>query len=130
VLHPSTGTLGSNFALGWLIVMRRKREYRRNRRTPLLGEGGVAAPINKMSRSHFSGRRRAGEARKPDRAQPSRNGSFNHRLLLEFVRTTPSAPFKGTGPFFDGAATPPLPRRGIFAAETSRPSVQPRGGGL
>ena len=28
--------------------------------SPLLGEGGVAAPYKKMSRSHLSGRRRGG----------------------------------------------------------------------
>src|SRR5215813_5170600 len=50
------------------------------RKTPLLGKGG-AAPIKK-SRSLLSGRRRAGEARKPDRAQPSRNGSFNQQLIF------------------------------------------------
>src|SRR6266581_4452920 len=31
-------------------------------------------------------------------------------IVLEFERTTPSAAFKGTGIFLDGAATPPLPR--------------------
>src|SRR5438876_4250370 len=38
------------------------------------------------------------------------------QIVLEFERTTPSAPFKGTGIFLDGAATPPLPRRGVFAS--------------
>src|SRR3989454_7120852 len=31
-------------------------------------------------------------------------------IVVEFERTTPSAPFKGTGIFLDGASTPPLPR--------------------
>ena len=47
------------------------------RRIPLLGKGGVAAPINKMLRSHLSGRRRG--------------GSFYYRLS-EAERTTPAAP--------------------------------------
>ena len=38
------------------------------------------------------------------------------RIYSEVERTTPSAPFKRTGIFFDGAATPPLPRRGFFAS--------------
>ena len=38
-------------------------------------------------------------------------------IVLEFERTTPSAPFKGTGIFFDGASTPPLPRRGVCFAQ-------------
>src|SRR5947207_10558697 len=33
----------------------------------------------------------------------------NKAFVLEFERTTPSAPFKGTGTFLDGASTPPLP---------------------
>src|SRR5438132_5043694 len=33
--------------------------------------------------------------------------------LSEVERTTPSALFKGTGHLLDGAATPPLPRRGV-----------------
>src|SRR5438046_1063125 len=36
----------------------------------------------------------------------------SHRLS-EVERTTPAAPFKGRGHLFDGAATPPLPRRGV-----------------
>ena len=40
----------------------------------------------------------------------------SREIVLEFERTTPSAPFKGTGIFLDGAATPPLPRRGVFAS--------------
>src|SRR6266571_8403367 len=51
--------------------------------TPLLGKGGVAAPIKKKSRSLLSG------------------------LTLR------AAPFKGRGHLLDGAATPPLPRRGV-----------------
>src|SRR5438876_8738254 len=40
-------------------------------------------------------------------------------IVLEFERTTPSAPFKGTGIFLDGASTPPLPMRGIRFNPTS-----------
>src|SRR6266566_4168891 len=38
-------------------------------------------------------------------------------IVLEFGRTTPSAPFKGTGTLLDGASTPPLPRRGVCSAQ-------------
>src|SRR2546425_10398111 len=48
-----------------------------------------------MSRSHLTG---------ADGVVRSRE------IVLEFERTTPSAAFKGTGIFLDGAATPPLPR--------------------
>src|SRR6059036_2540789 len=41
------------------------------------------------------------------------------QIVLEFERTTPSAPFKGTGIFLDGASTPPLPRRGVCSAQAS-----------
>src|SRR5207249_2563567 len=37
----------------------------------------------------------------------------SREIVLELERTTPSAPFKGTGIFLDGASTPPLPRRGV-----------------
>src|SRR6266566_5155377 len=68
----------------------------------LLGKGGVAAPLKKMSRSHHTG---------ADGVVRSRE------IVLEFERTTPSAPFKGTGIFLDGASTPPLPRRGVCSAQ-------------
>src|SRR5437016_12139887 len=54
-----------------------QREDREEKRIPLLGKGGVDAPIKKMSRSHLSGRRRG--------------GLFHHRLLY-VKRTTPAAP--------------------------------------
>src|SRR2546428_11711983 len=41
----------------------------------------------------------------------------SREIVLEFERTTPSAPFKGTGIFLDGASTPPLPRRGVCFAQ-------------
>src|SRR5437762_1922400 len=66
--------------------------------TPLLGKGGVAAPINKKRRSLLSGRR----------------GWFvpatDYRKLNEPPRPRFS---KERGHLLDGAATPPLPRRGV-----------------
>jgi hypothetical protein len=47
---------------------------------------GWMRPVIKTREASLAGRRRG--------------GSFNHRLLLELERTTPSAPFKGTGLFF------------------------------
>ena len=38
-------------------------------------------------------------------------------IVLESERTTPSAPFIGTGIFLDGASTPPLPRSGVYFAQ-------------
>src|SRR5437870_5192664 len=62
----------------------------------------------------------------------------SHRLS-EVERTTPTAPFKGRGQLLDGAATPPLPRRGvpctslrweglllIISAPRTRPGHYPR----
>ncbi len=60
--------------------------------TPFLGKGGVAARINKTQRSRLSARRRG--------------GSLKKLFVLESERTTPSAPFKGTGISLDGASTP------------------------
>src|SRR6266571_6812956 len=68
----------------------------------LLGKGGVAAPFKKMSRSPLMG---------ADGVVRSKE------IVLKFGRTTPSAPFKGTGTFLDGASTPPLPRRGVCSAQ-------------
>ncbi len=64
----------------------------------------MAAPINEMSRSHLSW------------AQTGWFVQATVRIYSEVERTTPSAPSKRTGIFFDGAATPPLPRRGFFAS--------------
>src|SRR2546427_9160684 len=59
-------------------------------------------------------------AAKPPR--PETGWLVPKRIVLEFERTTPSAPFIGTGIFLDGASTPPLPRRGVCSA----PSVAAR----
>jgi len=73
---------------------------------PSLGKEGWMRPVIKRREASLAGRRRG--------------GSFNHRLLLELERTTPSAPFKGKGPLFDGAATPAFPRRGLRLLATFR----------
>src|SRR6266699_7144885 len=65
----------------------------------LLGKGGVAAPIKKKTRSLLSGRRRGGSFQPPI-----------YRKLNEPPRPRFS---KERGHLFDGAATPPLPRRGV-----------------
>src|SRR3989475_992711 len=70
--------------------------------SPLLGKGGVAAPSKRCCEATLAG---------ADGVVRSRE------IVLEFERTTPSAPFKGTGIFLDGASTPPLPRRGVFFAQ-------------
>src|SRR5437773_12480218 len=67
--------------------------------TPLLGKGGVAAPIKKKRRSLLSGRRRGGSFQPPI-----------YRKLNEPPRPRFS---KERGHLLDGAATPPLPRRGV-----------------
>src|SRR5438034_11572684 len=68
-------------------------------KTPLLGKGGVAAPIKKKRRSLLSGRRRGGSFQPPI-----------YRKLNEPPRPRFS---KERGRLLDGAATPPLPRRGV-----------------
>src|SRR6266705_2491394 len=69
------------------------------RRTPLLGKGGVAAPINKISRSFLS------------RAQ---TGWFVQTSDYRKLNEPPRPRFsKERGHFLDRAATPPLPRRGV-----------------
>src|SRR2546427_9606078 len=65
--------------------------------SPLLGKGGVAAPSKRCCEATKSG---------ADGVVRSRE------IVLEFERTTPSAPFNGTGIFLDVASTPPLPRGG------------------
>ncbi len=55
------------------------------KRIPLLGKGGVAAPIKKISRSHLNGRRRGGSFKRycfgvlnePPRPRLSRNGDIS-----------------------------------------------------
>src|SRR3989441_12865446 len=67
--------------------------------TPLFGKGGVAAPIKEKRRSLLSGRRRGGSFQPPI-----------YRKLNEPPRPRFS---KERGHLLDGAATPPLPRRGV-----------------
>src|SRR5438067_12567289 len=76
-------------------------------------KGGVAAAINKKLRSHRSAADRGRSPRKPDRAQPSTE-AVAHRQMFQnafrnLIRERPPRPrlFR-TGPFFDGAAIPPL----------------------
>jgi cobalt-zinc-cadmium efflux system outer membrane protein len=72
------------------------------KKIPLLGKGGVDAPIKKMARSFLSGRRRGGSFKQP---------------LIYLTNTTPSAPSKvASQHFFDGAATPLQLRRGLSPA--------------
>ncbi len=70
--------------------------------SPLLGKGGVAAPSKRCCEATESG---------ADGVVGSK------KIVLESERTTPSAPFIGTGIFLDGASTPPLPRRGVCSAQ-------------
>src|SRR5437867_13350815 len=51
------------------------------------------------------------DAATPPCSDARRGITRSREIVLEFERTTPSAPFKGTGIFLDGAATPPLLRR-------------------
>jgi len=79
-----------------------KGETSREKRIPLLGKGGVAAPIKKMLRSYRSGRRRG--------------GSFKE-LSWSLNQPPRPRPLKvPSGYFLDGASSPPLPRRGISAS--------------
>src|SRR5438876_7163446 len=66
---------------------------------PLLGKGAVASAIKKKRRSLRSGRRRGGSFQPPI-----------YRKLNEPPRPRFS---KERGHLLDGAATPPLPRRGV-----------------
>src|SRR6266571_3622908 len=69
------------------------------KRMPLLCQGGVAAPIKKKRRSLLSGRRRGGSFQLPI------YGKLNEPPRPRFS--------KERGHLVDGAATPPLPRRGV-----------------
>src|SRR5947207_1820044 len=79
--------------------------------TPLLGKGGVAAPIKKKRRSLRSGRRRGGSF------QPPIYRKLNEPLFLvspfrAHIRSAHARPrfSKERGHLLDDAATPPLPR--------------------
>src|SRR5438552_13988915 len=79
--------------------LRGLRKELRERQTPLLGKGGVAAPINKISRSSLSGAQTGWLVQATD-----------YRKLNEPPRPRVS---KERGHFLDRASTPPLPRRGV-----------------
>src|SRR5919204_2434254 len=68
------------------------------RRTPLLGKEGWLRPLKKCREASLAG---------ADGVVGS-----SHRLS-EVERTTPAAPSKERDHLLDGAATPPLPRRGV-----------------
>src|SRR2546430_11931936 len=79
---------------------------------PLLVRRGDCG-INKKSRSHRSAADRGRSPRKPDRAQPSTEAVAHTQMLQNAFRNVtrerpPRPRLFGTGPFFDGAATPPL----------------------
>src|SRR5437016_5830033 len=80
---------------------------------PLLCKGGGGCGINKKSRSHRSAADRGRSPRKPDRAQPSTEAVAHTQMFQNAFRNVtcerpPRPRLFGTGPFFDGAATPPL----------------------
>src|SRR2546425_472303 len=82
--------------------LRGLRKELRERQTPLLGKGGLAAPINKISRSFLSGAQTGWLVQATD-----------YRKLNEPPRPRVS---KERGHFLDRASTPPLPplpRRGV-----------------
>src|SRR6266581_9091761 len=90
-------------------------DNRRERRSPLLGQGGVAAPSSKWSRS-FGGA--AGHERsecEPDRAKQGRVvGSTSDNRWLE--PTTPSAPAaEASRHFLNGRSHPSLSKEGTSA---------------
>src|SRR5688572_10641554 len=73
---------------------------------PLLGKGGVAARSRKDSRSF-------------ERA----DGVVCSIPLIFLEQTTPSAPFTERELFLGGAATPPLPRRGVVLSPVDASSI-------
>src|SRR6266496_3557113 len=78
-------------------------------KTPLLGKGGVAARSNKYCEATSLG------ADGVVRSTTSRT----IKICGDIEPTTPSAPIKGCfAMFLDGAATPPLPRRGVLLPST------------
>src|SRR6266571_3749901 len=80
---------------------------------PSLDKEGWLRPLKKCREASLAGA--DGHERsecEPDRAKQGKVVRSSHRLS-EVERTTPAAPFKGRGHLLDGAATPPLPRRGV-----------------
>src|SRR5436190_10535348 len=95
-------------------------------KTPLLGKGGVAARSNKYCEA--TSLRADGVVRSTT--------SRTIKICGDIEPTTPSAPIKGCfAIFLDGAATPPLPRRGVLLPSTlgnnplSRGNVHARASG-
>ena len=83
-------------------------------RRPRLGQGGVAAAIKKIPASKTA-------ADGADRS--NQLASLSHRATLypDVYRTAPSAPIKGTGPFFFRARPPRLGQGGDDASVTHSP---------
>src|SRR5438046_5872684 len=80
---------------------------------PSLAKEGWLRPLRKSGEASLAGA--DGHERsecEPDRAKQGKVVRSSHRLS-EVERTTPAAPFKGRGHLLDGAAAPPLPRRGV-----------------
>ena len=80
-------------------------------REDLVRRGGCG--INKKSRSHRSAADGGRSPRKPDRAQPSTKIVAHTQMFQNAIRNVtrerpPRPRLFGTGPFFGGAATPPL----------------------
>src|SRR5213593_3283780 len=80
---------------------------------PSLDKEGWLRPLRKCREASLAGA--DGHERsecEPDRAKQGRMVGSSHRLS-EVERTTPAAPPKERDHLLDGAATPPLPRRGL-----------------
>src|SRR6058998_1277339 len=80
---------------------------------PSLDKEGWLRPFRKCCEASLAGA--DGHERsecEPDRAKQERMVGSSHRLS-EVERTTPAAPPKERDHLLDGAATPPLPRRGL-----------------
>ncbi len=94
---------------------------------PSLDKEGWLRPLRKCREASLAGA--DGHERsecEPDRAKQGRMVGSSHRLS-ELERTTPAAPPKERDHLLDGAATPPLPRRGLRLfhplSETSAPAA-------
>src|SRR5436190_11087884 len=80
-------------------------------KTLLLGKGGVAARSNKYCEATSL---RADGVVRSTTSRPI-------KICADVEPTTPSAPLKGCfAMFLDGAATPPLPRRGVLLPSAYR----------
>src|SRR6058998_2472472 len=80
---------------------------------PSLDKEGWLRPVRECREASLAGA--DGHERsecEPDRAKQGRMVGSSHRLS-EVERTTPAAPSKERDHLLDGAASPPLPRRGL-----------------